>query len=84
MSTITQNNKLVNSYYGTRNKNRTYTNRVKVYCAATTPSGNRKKLASLEGLEPPLTVLETVVLPLHQRDMLDRPEELESPKPLGS
>ena len=27
--------------YGTRNKNRTYTNRVKVCCAATTPFGNK-------------------------------------------
>lgn len=26
-------------------------------------------LASPEGLEPPLTVLETAVLPLHQRDI---------------
>ena len=27
-------------------------------------------LASPEGLEPPLTVLETAVLPLHQRDII--------------
>ena len=30
---------------------------------------NTTKLASPEGLEPPLTVLETAVLPLHQRDI---------------
>ena len=37
--------------YGTRNKNRTYTNRVKVCCATTTPFGNILTLQIFKELE---------------------------------
>ena len=47
---------------------------IKIQCLNQLGEAPTEILASPEGLEPPLTVLETAVLPLHQRDtnLVDR------------
>lgn len=51
-------------------RNRTESMWVKATCASTRIHYTPTNLASRQGLEPRPTVLETVMLPLHQRDIL--------------